>query len=173
MPQPRTVSRIQLAILMFTLIAGPIACGLLLYSISPKLGEPPLPALIKFQSEWIGDKEINRKLVPCIVIKNDSSGELGKLSVGLNEQFYSTGNRVLQPGEQISIPLETFIARNGSVRFPVGLRVIEQVTVFGQLPSGARGISEYSLSEKDSASMFDKSADWLTPQDRRHDAESR
>ncbi|MCU0716612.1 MAG: hypothetical protein MUD03_10845 [Pirellula sp.] len=166
MPQPRTVSRIQLAILMFTLIAGPIACGLVLYSMSPKLGEPPLPALIKFQSEWIGDEGTNRRLVPCIVIKNDSAGELGKLSVGLNEQFYSTGNRVLQAGEQASIPLESFIARNGSVRFPVGLRVIEQVTVFGQLPSGARGISEYSLTEKDSASMFDKSADWLTPQTR-------
>lgn len=164
MPQPRTVSRIQLAILMVTLIAGPILGGLVLYSMSPKLGEPSLPALIKFQSEWIGTEGTNRRLVPCIVIKNDSQGELGKLSVGLNEQFYSTGNRILQPGEQTSIPLESFIARNGSVRFPVGLRVIEQVTVFGQLPSGARGVSEYSLEEKDSATMFDKSADWLPPQ---------
>lgn len=164
MPQPRTVTRTQLAILMLTLIAVPIACGLLLYALTPKLGEPPLPALIKFQSEWIGNEEVNRRLVPCIVIKNDSDGELGKLSIGLNKQFYSTGNRILQSGEQTSIPLESFIARNGSVRFPVGQRVIEQVTVFGQLPNGARGVSEYALSERDTASMFDKSADWLAPQ---------
>ncbi|AMV31896.1 hypothetical protein VN12_07230 [Pirellula sp. SH-Sr6A] len=164
MPQPRTVTRTQLAILMLTLIAVPIACGLLLYALTPKLGEPPLPALIKFQSEWIGNEEVNRRLVPCIVIKNDSDGELGKLSIGLNKQFYSTGNRILQSGEQTSIPLESFIARNGSVRFPVGQRVIEQVTVFGQLPNGARGVSEYALSEHDDDSMFDKSAGWLAPQ---------
>lgn len=166
MPQPRIVSRIQLAILMLTLIAGPIACGLLLYALTPKLGEPPLPASIKFQSEWIETEGSDRRLVPCIVIKNDSDGELGKLSIGLNEQFYSTGNRILQSGQQTSIPLESFIARNGSVRFPVGQRVIEQVTVFGQLPNGARGVSEYKLAERDTANMFNKTAEWIVPQTR-------
>jgi hypothetical protein len=78
-----------------------------------------------------------------------------KLSIGLNEQFYSTGNQSLGPNEQFSIPLEAFIARNGSTRFPIG-REIKLVTVFAQLNRGTRAVSEIHLTDPSA-----KQTDWL------------
>jgi hypothetical protein len=90
------------------------------------------------------------------MIKNDSNSDWGKLSIGLNEQFYSTGNMRLSGNEEVAIPLETFIARNGSIRFPVGTRPISLVTIFAQMESGARGVVEIQIED-------DTSKTWLAP----------
>jgi hypothetical protein len=154
-----TVNPWQLTLLMILLVAGPIACGLLLYAFSKPMKEPPLPAWIKLDTTWIESKEGGRRLLPCIVVKNVSNAPWGKLSIGINEQFYSTGNMELAGGAETAIPLEAFVARNGSTRFPVATRKVEQVTVFAQLSTGARGISEFYLSGDQS----EKETEWMKP----------
>jgi hypothetical protein len=156
MQQHRTISAKQLTFLMLGLIFGPVACGLLLFWNSAPLPEPQLPALVRFDTTWIEKKDEERRLVPCIMIKNDSNSDWGKLSIGLNEQFYSTGNMRLSGNEEVAIPLETFIARNGSIRFPVGTRPISLVTIFAQMESGARGVVEIQIED-------DTSKTWLAP----------
>jgi hypothetical protein len=156
MQQHRTISAKQLTFLMLGLIFGPVACGLLLFLNSAPLPEPQLPTLVRFRTTWIEKKDEERRLVPCIVIKNNSDSDWGKLSIGLNEQFYSTGNMRLAAQEEVAIPLETFIARNGSVRFPVGTRPISLVTIFAQMASGARGVAEITVDDETSET-------WLTP----------
>ena len=156
MQQHRTISAKQLTFLMLGLIFGPVACGLLLFWNTAPLPEPQLPALVRFDTTWIEKKDEERRLVPCIMIKNDSNSDWGKLSIGLNEQFYSTGNMRLGANEEVAIPLQTFIARNGSVRFPVGTRPISLVTIFAQMASGARGVVEIQIED-------DTSKTWLAP----------
>jgi hypothetical protein len=155
----RTISAKQLTILMFVLIFGPVGCGLLLFLNSKPIPEPPLPALVRFDTTWIEKKDEERRLVPCILIKNDSDGDWGKLSIGLNEQFYSTGNMRLTARSEVAIPLETFIARNGSVRFPVGTRPISLVTIFAQMETGARGVAEIVIEDE-------ASKEWSKPHEK-------
>ncbi len=84
-------------------------------------------------------------MVPCVTVKNPTQESWRNLSVGLNEQFYCSDPKELRAGEILSLPLEIFVARNGSVRFPVGNREINLVTVFAQISSGARAVSEHEM----------------------------
>lgn len=84
-------------------------------------------------------------MVPCVTVKNPTQESWRNLSVGLNEQFYCSDPKELRAGEVLSLPLEVFVARNGSVRFPVGNRDIKLVTVFAQISSGARAVSEHNM----------------------------
>jgi len=143
----RTINSRQLTLIFVVMIVGPISCGLLLSYFTARKPEPPLAALVRLDSMWISTKDIEEKqrLVPCIVIKNSSQESWRNLSIGLNEQFYSSEPKGILAGESRSIPLEVFVARNGSVRFPVGNRDIKLVTVFAQIPSGERAVSEHTL----------------------------
>lgn len=150
MQQPRTITSTQLTLFFIVLILGPVGCGLLLYFYTGKMPEPPLDALVRFETMWISSKssEESPRLVPCITIKNTTQAAWKSLSIELNEQFFSSEPKGIPAGQTLSIPLEAFVARNGSVRFPVGDRVIELVTVFAQIPSGARGVSEFTVPAK-------------------------
>ena len=150
MQSKRTITSKQLTILIVVLVAGPVACGLLLSYFTPRNPEPTLPALVKLESMWVspGEASQSRRLVPCISIKNPTAEAWRNLSIGLNEQFYSQEPKGVGAGEFISVPLETFVARNGSVRFPVGNRDIKLVTVFAQIETGARAVSEHTMPAK-------------------------
>ena len=150
MQAKRSITSKHLTSLMVVLIAGPGACGLLLSFFTPRTQEPTLSALVKLDSIWIAAKEKpnERRLVPCISIKNPTASQWQNLSIGLNDQFYSQEPRGVEPGETISIPLEVFVARNGSVRFPVGNRDIKLVTVFAQVETGLRAVSEHTMPTK-------------------------
>jgi len=150
MQSKRTITSRQLTILMVVLIAGPIGCGLLLSFFTPRRPEPSLPALVKLDSMWIPADETaeDRRLVPCVSVKNPTQSAWRNLSIGLNKQFYGQMPKGISAGEVVSVPLEVFVARNGSVSFPAGNREIKQVTVFAQVESGARAVSEHKMSAK-------------------------
>jgi hypothetical protein len=99
------------------------------------------------ETMWIASKDADQgpRLVPCVSVKNPTDSGWKNLSIGLNEQFYAGEPGGIPSGGMVSVPLESFVARNGSVRFPVGNRDIKLVTVFAQISSGARGVSEYSI----------------------------
>ena len=160
--QPRrTLSSKQLTLFMAVLILGPVSCGLLLFMFTKRTPEPMLPALVKLDTMWIvpqGDKN-NQRLVPCISIKNPSQDTWKNLSVGINEQFYCQEPKGIQPGETVSLPLEVFVVRNGSMKFPVGNREVQRATIFAQIPSGARAVSEHDLSLESNAKPPDGEKD--------------
>jgi len=143
----RTIRSKHLTLLMIALVAGPVGCGLILSYFTRRSPEPTLPALVKLDTMWItpsGDKQ-DRRLVPCVSVQNPTANPWKNLSIGLNEQFYCQEPKGIAAGQSISLPLEVFVARNGSVRFPVGNREIRLVTVFAQIASGARAVSEHKL----------------------------
>ncbi len=145
MQPKRTLNATQLTFLMVLPIAVPVGCGLLLSFFTPRIPEPTLPALVKLDSIWIGEDSPDRRLVPCISVKNPTVTDWKNLLVGLNEQFYCEMPKGVAAGQVFSVPLEAFVARNGSVHFPVGNRDIKLVTVFAQIESGARAVSEHSM----------------------------
>jgi hypothetical protein len=159
----RTIRPLQLTLIMVLLVVGPVGFGLYLFSSTEKRGEPLLPAEVKIDTTWIGKDSDSERLVPCLKIRNMSSTGWKKLSAGLNEQFYSTGNMEVGPNQEIVLPLEGFIARNGSIRFPVGNRTITHVIVMAQISTGARGISEFLVEPASDSTP----TDWIIPQERK------
>ena len=162
----QTLTRIQLATLTVVLIAVPIGFGLLLSFFTPRTPEPRLPAVVKLESKWIGPSEESHRLVPCISVKNPTSSDWHNLSIGLNQQFYCDEPRGIQAGQFISVPLEAFVARMGSVRFPVGNRDIKSVTVFAQIETGERAVSEYTMPAINPLPKKTEAAedeDWVSP----------
>lgn len=147
MQHKRTITSIQLTILMVVLIGVPIGCGLLLSFFTPRMPEPTLPALVKLDSMWVppDEKAEARRLVPCVSVKNPTKFAWRNLSIGLNSQFYIQMPKGIPEGESISVPLEVFVARTGSVTFPGGNREVKVVTVFAQIETGARAVSEHKM----------------------------
>jgi len=165
----RTISKQQLAILTVVLIGVPIGYGLLLSFFTPRSPEPSLPALVRLESKWIGNFEESRRLVPCISIKNTTKADWQNLAIGLNKQFYCDEPKGIKAGQFISVPLEAFVARMGSVRFPVGNRDIKSVIVFAQIETGERAVAEYAmpailpLPKKTKVAEEEDDADWVSP----------
>ncbi len=141
----RTITKKQLAILTVLLIGVPIGYGLMLSFLTPRAPEPSLPALVKLESKWFGALEESRRLLPCISIKNTTKSDWLNLSIGLNKQFYCDEPKGIKAGQIVSVPLEAFVARMGSVRFPVGNRDIKTVIVFAQIETGERAVAEYTM----------------------------
>lgn len=159
MNQKLTVKPLPLTFLMLFLVLGPVGFGVFLYSRTKHLGEPALPVEIQFSTQWVNSEKLGERLVPCIKIRNTSDQAWKKLSVGLNEQFYNLGGTEVAASSEVSVPLESFISRNGSVRFPVGNRPIKHIIVFAQIHTGARGVSEFKIDPPNESTP----TDWLQP----------
>ena len=147
MQNRRTITPKTLTLLFVVFIFGPIGCGLLLSYFTRKMPEPELEAAVRLETMWVNPKgkDESPRLVPCVTVKNLTESPWRNLSIGLDGQFYSSEPKGIPASESFSIPLEAFLARNGSVRFPGGDRKIKLVTVFAQIPSGARAVSEFTI----------------------------
>jgi hypothetical protein len=108
-----------------------------------------------------------QRLVPAISVRNTTKTLWRNLSIGLNKQFYAQEPKGIPPGESLTIPLEAFVARNGSVRFPADQQSVRHVTVFAQIETGARAVSEFDVPadaiEGIAAPYKDSDTHWIGP----------
>jgi hypothetical protein len=143
-----TLNRTSLTLLILLSVLVPVSCGLALAFWTAKIPEPLLDARIRLDAIWVDAKKPDeaQRLIPSITVLNPTTGGWRNLSIGLNKQFYATEPKGIPAGEMLSIPLEAFIARNGSVPFPVGNRKVHHVTVFAQTENGARAVGEFAVS---------------------------
>lgn len=164
METKRTIGRRALTLTILLSIFTPIGFGLVLSFVTQRMPEPPLEALVRLSPKWVqkGEDLSTRRLVPSIIIRNPTGSAWKNLSIGINKQFYAQEPGGIPADSEVSIPLETFVSRNGSVPFPVGNRDITQVTVFAQLPEGARGVSEYTI-PKGVAKPAGDVVEWIAP----------
>lgn len=148
------LNRLGLTVLILGAILIPVGSAIVLFFLSKPMTEPPLDARVRLDGMWVQDPKNpgQQKLVPAISIWNPTSEPWSQLTIGINKfrrssQFYASEPAGIPAGKTVSIPLSAFIARNGSVPFPVGTRNVREVTVFAKLPNSARGVSEFVLPE--------------------------
>ncbi len=166
-----TLNRKTLTALILLSVFIPVGYGLGLAAWMKPMPEPHLDAQVRLDAMWVGSESdlANRRLIPSITVKNPTDQPWKNVSIGLNEQFYASEPKGVAPGETLSIPLEAFVARNGSVKFPVGNRQIKHVLVFGQIPNGARAVAEFDLLQRQregSAAKPNETSDgipWVSP----------
>lgn len=168
-----TLSRKSLTLLIAISVLVPVGCGLGLAFLTRKIPEPPLDAQVRIDHQWIEPKSVKeaQRLVPAIAVRNPTAEPWKNLSIGLNAQFYAQEPKGIPPGETVSIPLEAFVARNGSVRFPTDHREVRRVTVFAQIGTGARAVSEFEIPastlEVVTAPRNDAQSGWIEPTSRK------
>ncbi len=88
------------------------------------------------------NRENSPRLLPCLVVSNPTEEAWRNVAVSLNKQFFYYHPGELQAGGEFSIPLEFFVTKGGNVAFQPGSENVQQVTVFAQIPSGARAVAE-------------------------------
>ncbi len=82
------------------------------------------------------------ELQDVIIIQNDADFVIPKLYVDLNGQFFMYPDQPLAVGEKRVLPQSEFVNRTSQRWVPGNFR-IDEVTVMGKLPSGARGVTEF------------------------------
>jgi len=164
-----TLNRRSLTLLIALSILIPVGYGLGLALWMRKIPEPPLEAQVRLDVMWIEPKTDRQaqRLVPAISVRNTTMESWRNLSIGLNKQFYAQEPKGIQSGQTITLPLEAFVARNGSVRFPPDQQDVKHVTVFAQIDSGARAVSDFDIPanamETMTAPRSDPDAEWIAP----------
>ncbi|MCY3006428.1 MAG: hypothetical protein NTV29_10675 [Planctomycetota bacterium] len=166
------LSRLGLTGLILGAILIPVCSAVALFFLSKPMTEPLLDARVRLDGMWVQDPKNpgQQKLVPAISIWNPTSEPWSQLTIGINKfrrssQFYASEPSGIPAGKTVSIPLSAFIARNGSVPFPVGTRNVREVTVFAKLPNSARGVCEFVLPETPTVPKSGQSEaiSWVSP----------
>jgi hypothetical protein len=164
-----TLNRRSLTLLIALSILIPVGFGLGLALWMRKIPEPPLEALVRLDVMWIEPKTDRQaqRLVPAISVRNTTTESWRNLSIGLNKQFYAQEPKGIASGQTITLPLEAFVARNGSVRFPPDQQEVKHVTVFAQILTGARAVSDFDIPADAMGTMTaprsDPDAEWIAP----------
>lgn len=139
------LSRSTLAIAFVVMIA----VGLGVYAIFPEsVGGPPLPVSVSVEEAPV--ETTNGKfavMTEVIRVTNTSDGGIGNLTVEINGQYLMTQASPLEPGESIVLPQQVFTDKRSSQRFDPAKTEVEEVVVTGQLPSKARGVSQFEFAE--------------------------
>lgn len=166
------INRVTLTAIILGAIFIPVGCALALFFWVKPIPEPSLEAKVRIDAMWVDDANDpnNKRLIPTITVLNPTQDPWKQLSIGLNKagkhnQFYASEPAGIPPGKTVSIPLAAFVARNGSVKFPVGNRNVKEVTVFAQIPTRARAVAEFILPEKPTLPKSDERPDagWISP----------
>ena len=145
-PQPKTLSKQQLAIAALFIIAVPLTLvGWMAFGLQVK-PEPVLDATLSTGvMSFSPDNTPQRtRIVPALVIVNNSPDTWGNVSASLNDQFFYYHRAKLMAGEELKIPLEFFATKGNSV-FQASSNKLKKVTLFAQIPTGARGVKEQEM----------------------------
>lgn len=144
---PRVLTRTQLtiAIILFTLL--PFCFVVMLYVTSPALDDPVLQVEASVGPRaWPSDIAADARVVPSVILKNPTSQDWENVNLSINEQFHFLHPGTLRAGEEIFIPLK-FFQTKGNQYYPPESHELKLLTVYAQIPSGARAIAEIPGSE--------------------------
>jgi hypothetical protein len=130
--------------LIFSLLAVVIA-GLCVYATFPEsVGGPELPvdvALDRRPVETVGG--LGAVLTEVVVVKNLTDHEIPRFGLEVNGQYLLFRDSPLASHEELVLPLRVFTDKRSSQRYDPKKYPPSEVVVTGQLPSGARGLSQF------------------------------
>jgi len=139
-----SLSRFQLTLLLICFSIVPPAFVVSLVVLFPAAPELKLVAKIRFDVSVIRPRKDpeNPRILPSVVIQNPTDEIWNRIAVSVNKDFFFYRPEALQGGDEFSIPLEFFVTKSGNVAFQPGSEWVHRVTVYAQVPSAARAVSE-------------------------------
>ncbi len=144
---PRVLTRNQLTAALILLTLLPFCFVVVLYVTLPVLDDPVLQVEVSVGPRaWPSDAADDARVVPSVILKNPTSQDWQNVNLSINEQFHFLHPQTLQAGEEIFIPLKFFHTK-GNQYYPPESQELKLLTVYAQIPSGARAIAEVPGSE--------------------------
>ena len=124
-----------------------VAVGLSVYAMFPEsVGGPSLPVELLLDRQPVEAANGSGAIVTeVVVIKNLSDHVIPKLTLDINGQYLLFRESPLGKRQTLVIPQRVFTDKRSSQRFNPTKYPVEDVTVTGQLPNGARGVSKFEF----------------------------
>ncbi len=144
---PRVLTRNQLTTGLILLTLLPFCLVVVLYVTLPAFDDPVLVVEARVGPRaWPSDMAADARVVPSLILKNPTSHDWQNVNLSINEQFHFLHPQTLRAGEEIFIPLKFFHTK-GNQFYPPESQELKLLTVYAQIPSGARAIAEIPGSE--------------------------
>ena len=136
-----TPRQLTMPLILVTLL--PFCLVVLLYVALP-IGEgPTLDAQVTVQPRpWPSDQALDARITPCVVLVNPTADDWNNVNMSINEQFDYYHPETLPGNSEIVVPL-TYFHTKGNQHFPPERQRLKLLTVYAQIPSGARAIKEF------------------------------
>lgn len=139
---PNTLSRTQLTTALIVVTLLPFFLVVVLYSTLPTGRDPVLNAAAEVGPRaWPSSEDPNARLVPSLILKNPTNEAWNNVNMSINEQFHFYHPTPMEPTDEIVVPLKFFHTK-GNQFFPPESQELKLLTIYAQIPSGARAIVE-------------------------------
>lgn len=136
----RTLSRAQLTLALIFVTLIPFGLVVFLYTQMPDYRDPVLDADVAIAPRaWPSEADPNARVVPCLVLTNPTQDEWRELNMSINDQFHFFDPDPVPPGKEVHVPLKFFHTK-GNQFYPPDRQELKSVTIYAQIPSGARAI---------------------------------
>ena len=146
-PLPSVLSRQQLTAALILVTLLPFCLVVVLYSTFPTTEDPVLQAEVSVGPRaWPNDFSPEARVVPSLILKNPTQDAWNNVNLSINEQFHFFHPDPLPANGEIFIPLKFFHTK-GNQFYPPDSQPLNLLTIYAQIPSGARAILEVPGSE--------------------------
>ena len=125
--------------------AACIAAGLSVYAMFPeRVGGPPLPVAVELGKGAMPTADgAGKLLTEVIVLTNLTDHPIPRFSIEINDQYLLIRDAPLAANERLELPQRVFTDKRSNHRFNPIKYPVEAVTLTGQLPTGARGVTRF------------------------------
>lgn len=139
------LSRRGLCICLFLMVAA----GLSVYALFPeRVGGPPLPVTVELGKGVMPTADgAGKMLTEVIVLTNLTDDPIPRFSIEINDQYLLFRDAPLAAKERLELPQRVFTDKRSNHRFNPIKYPVEAVTLTGQLPSGARGVTRFDFED--------------------------
>ncbi len=111
-----------------------------------RAAEHTLPVNITLDRRFVETRDgTGAVLTDVVVVESLADFDIPNVTLDLNGQYFLYQDSPLKAGDTLVLPQQIFATKSNQ-RFTPGRYPIEDVTVTGKLPSGARGVTETPFS---------------------------
>lgn len=142
-----TLTRTQLTSALVVVTLLPFLLVVFLYTTMPSFSDPELQVEVSVGPRaWPSAESPDARIVPSVILRNPTGDDWNYLNMSINHQFHFTHPGLVAPQEEVVVPLKFFHTK-GNAYFPPASQDLEALTIYAQVPSGARAIAEFTGSE--------------------------
>ncbi len=140
---PKTLSPRNLTIGLISLTLIPFFFVVLLYVTLPPNKDPELDVALEIAPRpWSSNDGSQTRLLPSLIVRNPTQDHWKNVNFAINKQFYYYHADPMQPNEELIVPLKFFHTK-GNQFYPPESQPLKLLTVYAQIPSGARAIKDF------------------------------
>lgn len=139
---PRTLGPVGLTVGLILLTIIPFLFVVTLYVTLPTSKDPELVVDASVGPRtWTSNDGTQTRLLPSLILRNPTDEQWNNVNMSINSQYYYYHPDPMEAGQVLSIPLKFFHTK-GNQFFSLENQPLNELTVYAQIPSGARAIKK-------------------------------